>query len=126
MNEQQADQQCARPDILRTAIMRILSEMLDRPDKHGIYQTGRFMDRIESLLDSMMSAPESRRLSGSEAVFGFAAWLSAKDEMLDPNVQMDDCAMWAEWAKEFCDTNNLAEPREEWATLLTHPPFKVA
>ncbi len=43
--------------VLRTAICRIMSEMLDNPDEHGIYPTGRFMDRIEALLVSMMAAP---------------------------------------------------------------------
>lgn len=110
-------------DILRTAIMRIMSEMLDDPDEHGIYPTGRFMDRIEALLVSMMAAPEVTQLSGSEALYGFAAWISAKDAMID-GTSLDNCALWADWVKEFCETNHLREPREEWNTLLTHPTNK--
>ena len=48
-------------DVLRTAVMRIMSEMLDNPDEHGIYQTGRFMDRIEALLEAMMGAQDVMR-----------------------------------------------------------------
>ena len=65
---------------LRTAVMRIMSEMLDDPDADGIYPTGRFMDRIEALLHSMMGAPEVMQLSGSEAVYGFVAWLTTSDD----------------------------------------------
>ncbi len=113
-------------NVLRTAIMRIMSEMLDSPDEHGIYETGRFMDRIESLLESMMAAPEVMQLSGSEAVFGFAAWLTTADRF--ENVETNpgygptqDAAFWADLVGKFNKTNELNEPREMWQELLTHP-----
>jgi len=128
--EQQHDQY-GRPDVLRTAIMRIMSEMLDDPDQHGIYQTSRFMDRIERLLESLMAAPEAMQLSGSEAVFGFAAWLTTSDRfeqaLLNPCYgPTQDAAPWADMVGEFCRTNCLSEPREEWSELLTHPPAMKA
>ena len=117
--------------VLRPAIMRIMSEMLDDPDEHGIYPTGRFMDRIEALLESMMVAPEAMQLSGSEAVFGFAAWLTTADEFEFVSRNMafgptQDSAPWAELVGRFNETNHLAEPREMWDTLLTHPVAKAA
>ncbi len=106
--------------VLRTAIMRIMSEMLDDPYEHGIYQTGRFMDRIEALLESMMVAPEVMQLSGSEAVFGFAAWITAQD-LPDILEAQENNGIWAEWASGFCEINNLTDPREQWSELLTQP-----
>lgn len=103
---------------LRTAIMRITSDMLDSPDKHGIYETGRFMDRIEQLMCDMMAAPEVMQLSGSEAVMGFLAWLTTRDEttVFGPS-EVVDIDLYA----RFVETNNLTEPRESWHELLIHP-----
>lgn len=111
---------------LRTAVMRIMSEMLDNPDEQGIYQTAWFMNRIENLLNSMMAAPEVMQLSGSEALFGFAAWLTTSDEfeqairnpLYGPT---QDAAPWADMVGRFCEINHLSDPREEWSELLTHP-----
>lgn len=118
-------------DALRTAIMRIMSEMLDDPDEHGIFDTKRFLDRIEALMEAMMVAPESMQLSGAEAVYGFTAWLTTADrfEQTRHNPQYgptQNAAPWADMAYEFCDTNGLTDPREQWAELLTHPVDKKA
>ena len=112
-------------DVLRTAIMRIMSEMLDDPDEHGIYPTGRFMDRIEALLIASMAAPDVMQLSGSEAVFGFVAWLTTADRFASPDNPgygpTQDAAFWCELVAEFNKVNGLVEPREGWSELLTHP-----
>ena len=103
---------------LRTAIMRIMSDLLDGPDKNGIYETTRFMDRIEQLVCDMMAAPEVMQLSGSEAVMGFLAWLSTRDEttVLGPN-DVVDLTLY----KRFVEANSLTEPRAAYHELLTHP-----
>ena len=112
-------------NVLRTAIMRIMSEMFDDVDEHGIYPTGRFMDRIQALLESMMAAPEVMHLSGSEALYGFVGWLTTNGDKyrIGPT---EDCAVWPALIEEFCKTNHLHEPREQWDTLLTHPVKKAA
>ena len=112
-------------DVLRTAIMRIMSEMLDDPDTNGIYPTTRFMDRIESLLVSMMAAPDVMKLSGSEAIFGFIAWLTGNEDeyAIGPK---ENCGVWPDLIEEFCLVNNLDSPREQWTELLTHPVSKAA
>ena len=117
--------------VLRTAIMRIMSEMLDDPDDDGIYPTGRFMDRIETLLEAMMVAPEVLQLSGSEALFGFAGWLTSSDEFeqvrRNPTYgPTQDAAPWADMVGRFCKTNHLQEPRSMWDELLTHPVAEAA
>ena len=118
-------------DVLRTAVMRIMSDMLDNPDDDGIYPTSRFMDRIEALLTACMAAPEVVQLSGSEAVFGFAAWLTTADRFEQPrrNPQYgptQNSAPWADMVGEFNKVNGLSEPREGWDELLTHPKDKAA
>ena len=111
--------------VLRTAICRIMSDMLDNPDENGIYETGRFMDRIEALLVAMMAAPEVLQLSGSEALYGFAGWVTSRKEKVVAG-SAHNSAIWAELIDKFCKTNGLAEPRDQWDTLLTHPSDKVA
>ena len=114
-----------KSNALRTAIMRIMSEMFDGVDEHGIYPTGQFMDRIEALLESMMAAPEVMHLSGSEALYGFTTWLTCRDQVVTESAK-HDVAAWAELVGEFCRINHLHEPRAEWVTLLTHPTKKAA
>ncbi len=110
----------AKQTPLRTAIMRIMSDMLDNPDEHGIYLTGRFMDRIEQLLCDMMGAPEVTQLSGSEAVMGFLGWLTTRD--ITTVIGRDTLGGEAiELWEQFCDANGLSKPRESWHELLTHP-----
>ncbi len=104
---------------MRTAIMRIMSDMLDNPNKDGICETGRFMDNIEQLLCDMMVAPESMELSGSESIFGFMAWLTTRNAttVIGPHQEVDISLI-----EDFRKYNKMREPREMWAELLTHPP----
>ena len=107
-------------NLIRTAIYRIISEMLDNPDKHGIYPTSDCFDRLEGLIDALMVTPDVMQLSGSESLYGFIAWLTTNGESYEicPNC---DCAVWPDLIEEFSKTNNLSEPRKQWTELLTHP-----
>ncbi len=112
--------------MVRTAIMRIVSDMLDNPRESGIYNTTHCYDQLEALIKALMAAPEVMQLSGSEAVFGFCAWLTTADEFENPAEIVpygptQDSAPWAEMAGRFIATNKLTEPREMWDQLLTHP-----
>lgn len=59
-------------------------------------------------------------LSGSEAVYGFCAWLTTRKEKTVMS-SSDECGCIAELVKEFCEVNKLTEPRDLWSDLLTHP-----
>ena len=60
------------------------------------------------------------KLSGSEALYGFCGWLTTrKDETVMS--EKHDCAIIADLIREFSDTNELDEPRDDWADELTHP-----
>ena len=63
---------------------------------------------------------EPKELTGSEAVYGFCAWLTCRKEQTVMSAK-DDCGKIADLIKRFCDTNNLTEPRKHWDNLLTHP-----
>ena len=61
-----------------------------------------------------------KTLSASEAVLGFAAWLTTRDETTKMGAK-DDCAPIVGLATRFCETNGLPDIRENWADALTHP-----
>ena len=60
------------------------------------------------------------KLNASEAIYGFAAWLTTRDESITAG-STHDAAVWAEKVDEFCKVNHLEEPREGWQNNLIHP-----
>lgn len=63
------------------------------------------------------------RLSASEALFGFCAWLSAEPESMSIGAN-EDCAQWAEAVDAFCKRNWLEEPKDGWEKRLAFPEGK--
>ncbi len=61
-----------------------------------------------------------KQLSGSEAIYGFGAWLTTRDEPVTMGAK-HDCGIVAELIDIFCKTNKLEEPRDNWTDNLTHP-----
>ncbi|KKN10023.1 hypothetical protein LCGC14_1040780 [marine sediment metagenome] len=59
-------------------------------------------------------------LTASEALYGFAAWLTTRKATVSFGGD-HDCAVAADLVAEFCKTNNLEEPRDDWTKNLTHP-----
>ena len=59
-------------------------------------------------------------LSGSEALFGFTAWLTRRKSEVTFSAK-HDAGEVASLVNEFCKVNELAEPRENWTDRLTHP-----
>ena len=59
-------------------------------------------------------------LTGSEAVFGFCAWLTTREEKTTMSSK-DDAAPIVELIKTFCDENKLPNPRENYTDYLTIP-----
>lgn len=59
-------------------------------------------------------------LSPSEALYGFAGWLTCQDE---PTIMSgrNDAGNVAEKIDLFCKTNKLPDPRNGWEKQLTHP-----
>lgn len=59
-------------------------------------------------------------LTASEALYGFAGWLTSREKKITMS-STNDAAAVAALVKIFCVANALADPREEWAENLTHP-----
>lgn len=65
------------------------------------------------------------KLTASEAVYGFAAWLTTREVPVYFSVT-HNAGIAAELVNEFCKANNLKEPRDNWHTHLVHPSGEVA
>ena len=65
------------------------------------------------------------KLTASEALYGFAGWLTCRKETVIAS-SSHDAAIWADLVKTFCDENNLEEPREGWQNNLVHPSGKYS
>ena len=63
---------------------------------------------------------ELEEMTASEAIFGFCAWLTTRKEKTVMSAN-DNCSKIADSIKEFCKTNKLIDPRDNWTDLLTHP-----
>ncbi len=61
-------------------------------------------------------------LNPSEAVYGFAAWLTCRNK----KTVMSDAASIVELVKQFCKVNSLPEVSEQWPNNLIHPSGEVA
>jgi len=82
-------------------------------------------DDVVLSTDDLIEMPvDANQLSGSEAVFGFCAWLTTREE---PTIMSshDDAGVVADLAGQFCDKNNLDDPRDEWEENLSHPIDQV-
>ena len=61
-----------------------------------------------------------KEMTGSEAIFGFCAWLTTRKEKTIMSSK-HNCAKIADLIKEFCEVNKLPDPGDEWTDYLTHP-----
>ena len=64
-------------------------------------------------------------LNQSEAVYGFAAWLTTREEKTVMSAY-DDTASIVNLVKQFCEVNHLPEVSEHWPNNLIHPSGEVA
>ena len=63
---------------------------------------------------------ELSEMTGSEAIFGFCAWLTTRDGQTIMSAK-DDCGKITELIDEFCNANKLTTPRDNWTDFLKHP-----
>ena len=63
------------------------------------------------------------RITASEALYGFMGWLTSRQGTLTLGGS-HDCAPAADVVNEFCDANDLAEPRSGWHRNFVHPQNK--
>jgi hypothetical protein len=87
-------------------------------------------DKINEVkTDEVLTSPNCNEgldtLSASEAVYGLLAWLTCRDEVVTFSAR-HDAAIAAELAKQFCEENNLADPKDDYHTRLIHPKGEIA
>ena len=64
-------------------------------------------------------------LNPSEAVYGFAAWITCGGEKTIMSSD-DDSAVMADLVVQFCKVNNLPDISKHWPNNLIHPSGEVA
>ena len=64
-------------------------------------------------------------LSPSEALYGFAAWLTTRKRSVTAGSK-HNAAPWAKLVQTFADTNGMEGPREDWTKDLKHPTEGVS
>lgn len=59
-------------------------------------------------------------MSATEALYGFCGWLTSQDEKTIMSAT-DDAAVISDLVQQFCKTNNLTDPRDDWVEKLIIP-----
>lgn len=72
------------------------------------------LDPFKMLLDSVRNSNDS--LTASEALYGFAAWLTGRKEKVTLS-SSDDAAVVADLVNAFIKANSLSEPRRSWTFI---------
>ena len=76
------------------------------------------MDRRETIKTLPLAA--AIPVSPSEALYGFAAWLTGRTDAVQIGANTD-CAVVADLVRDFCAANGFSNPRDGWAQCLTYP-----
>ena len=63
---------------------------------------------------------KDKKLSASEALYGFCGWLTSQEELTQMSASHDSGVI-AEKIALFVKENKLDEPREKWEKNLIHP-----
>ena len=71
-------------------------------------------------MNSTKNESKIDKLNASEALYGFAGWLTSQTEPITIGAD-HDVAVWAEKVLDFCEANNLPELREGWQKRLVYP-----
>ena len=64
---------------------------------------------------------KAEKLSASEALFGFMAWLTTKKQVSGPFGNGYECSQAAELISEFIKANNLEEPTDNYHDYIKFP-----
>lgn len=118
-------------DIVRT-YQEYLKTLMNVHDDAGQTEVGEdYYDNVRVFLEQRFDqqfetrfGDDRRRgtvsLSGSEAIYGFCAWLTTREEQTVMSAT-DDSAPIPPLIAEFCEVNELTPPRDNYADYLTMP-----
>ncbi|HJO56170.1 MAG TPA: hypothetical protein QF423_05805 [Candidatus Scalindua sp.] len=63
---------------------------------------------------------EDKKLTASEALYGFCAWLTTSKEVTEMGSSKDSAPV-VDLIERFVKANQLEEPREDYCEILTYP-----
>ncbi len=89
---------------------RIISEMLDNPDKYDIYPTTKCFGALDDLFDRITK----ERLPAADALFGFGAWLTTRGEIVTFSGKHECSGTMVDLIGEFMEANNLPDVSEAY------------
>ena len=116
-----------RNETQRYAIVSVLAEHLEERLNHVVFE--RILDK---LIHAIREGPcswafqpgtilqSSENMSASEALFGFAGWMTTMKETQLVGSR-HDAAFWADLVGAFLKTHGLREPRAQWEENLIYP-----
>lgn len=72
------------------------------------------------IAEALKASGSAGPLTASEALFGFAGWLTSRQEVVTFS-RTHDAAKAADLVAEFMKENKLPYPRDHWVRNLVHP-----
>lgn len=95
---------------------------LDRPtvNRDGVWVDINTDDGKTGIMSYLLEVTNKLPLNASEAVFGFAAWLSTRKEVVSFGASCD-CASIPGLITRFCNANSLGGPSINWPHNLNYP-----
>ena len=76
-------------------------------------------DSSKEILEEAVEHYKNNKLTASEAIYGFCAWLTTRGESI--TLGSSEINNVADVIEEFCDTNCLDDPRSNWVEYLIRP-----
>ncbi len=96
------------------------SQILDFEEVSGVNEQikNQLRAHIEELQKEIHG---SQKLTGSEALYGFCAWLTTRKKTTNMGGTLDNCGEIPPLITEFCEVNGLVKPRTFYTDNLTLP-----
>jgi hypothetical protein len=79
-----------------------------------------FANAIMAGYDHACQKYQVDKLSASEALYGFGGWLTTRSQPVTISAK-HEAAIVADLVNQFCEANNLPDPRDGWSESLVHP-----
>lgn len=91
-----------------------------QPDEECFWVCNNCAEQLEIDYNLSEKEKEMRRLSASEALYGFCAWVTTREARTVMS-RKDDPSVVADLIHRFCKTNELPPPRKGWEKTFKHP-----
>jgi hypothetical protein len=102
------------------AFMQFMAKKNGDFTEHDVF--GWFANAMQAALTVKLSSAinDPPHMTGSEAVYGFAAWLTTREEVTTMSAS-HECSVIADLCDKFCKCNRLRSPRDRWTDYFSMP-----